>query len=109
MRPVLSAAEPMALETKRLAYALTDAVAAAADPRPSLEDVIEWVGRRADEQYSAVQSATVLAGSVPDGMPRELVLGRKAIDLLAKIIERKDEVMFLLRAKPRHERGQRSR
>lgn len=100
-------ADLMDPEVKRIAYLLTDAVAAAAEPRPDLDDINEWIGRRADDHYTEVQRATFMRLEVPAGMAREIAIGRKAIDLLAKIIERKDEVLFLLKAPPRHERGRR--
>ena len=93
--------------TSPMARHLTDEIAAAAEPRPSLEDIIEWVARLSDAQYADVQAETVRLGRVPQGMARELYLGRKAIDLMGKIIERKDEVLFLLKAPPRDQRGRR--
>lgn len=103
--PLAGEYAPVSADTQRLAYALTQAVAEAAEPKPTLDDVSEWIYRVGDQQYSTVQTETVMRGRVPDGMARELAIGRKAIDLLAKIIERKEEVLFLLRAPPRHERG----
>ena len=91
----------------RISYELTNAIAAQFAPKPNLADMHAWIDFQWDAIRASALCVALINGEVNPGHARQLAVGRRLLDFVARCIEHEEQITTMFRAQAHNERRRR--